>query len=138
VTLVTAVTRFSHVHFDGVPEVGRLSAGQVASFYLWHFLDLMQLNDLPGTLRWSEPLTYKGTDVGRLVVAFQLMTVVEIIATFRAYWTFRAEPREPPKKPKRKGRSKVAATTGPDRDQPDTSTTSSQTGPDPRDLRDTT
>jgi hypothetical protein len=89
VTLFTSITLYSDLKFDGVSDTNQLSAIQVAAFYLWHFLDLMPLKDLPETLRWDAPLTYTGTDVGRLVVVFQLCTASVIVATFRAYWTTR-------------------------------------------------
>lgn len=121
VTLFTAITLYSNVRFEGVAEVDQLSAGRVASFYLWHFLDLMPFNDIPDTLRWAEPLTYKGTDVGRLVVLFQLCTAAEILATFRAYWTSRnpksVQPKERPtktrQKPKRKAKAEAQITPAP-------------------------
>jgi hypothetical protein len=93
VTFFSAVTLFSDVRFEGVPDVDQLATGRVATFYLWHFVDLMPGTDIPDTLRWEEPLTYRGPDVGRLVVAFQLCTVAEIVATFRAYWVSRTTSR---------------------------------------------
>jgi hypothetical protein len=76
------------VHFVGVAHNDELSAGQVAAFYLWHFVQLLPFGDVPSTLEWHEPLAYQGVDVGRLVVAFQIVAAVTIIATMRAYWVF--------------------------------------------------
>jgi hypothetical protein len=91
VSFFTYNTLYSDERFDGVADVESLSAGRVASFYLWHFFKLLPFGDLPGTLNWREPLTYHGTDVGRRVVAFQLATTTTIVAAIRAYWKFRQQ-----------------------------------------------
>jgi hypothetical protein len=96
--LFTFVTLGNDLRFEGVRDPSRdLAPWKVASFYLWHFAALLPLTDLPETLRWAEPLRYRGSDVGRLVVVFQVITVTSIFAAFRAYWKFRHSPGgEPP------------------------------------------
>jgi hypothetical protein len=88
----TELTLLLDVRFEGIRDVTSLRAGQVASFYIWHFAALLPLADVPETLRWSEPLRYRGSDVGTLVVIFLVFTTTTIFAAFRAYWKFRREP----------------------------------------------
>ena len=102
VALFTFVTMTGEGRFVDVPDVRELSARQVASFYVWHLLAVLPLGDVPATLKWEEPLSYTGSDVGRLVVAFQVLTAATSIATVRAYWLYvhaTTAPDEPPEQP---------------------------------------
>jgi hypothetical protein len=95
VALFTVNTVYSDVQFDGIREVKQLAAGRVAMFYLWHFVQLVPMGDIPETLRWEPPLTYSGSDVGIRVTLFQVTTVATTFATLRAYWEYWKQQSEP-------------------------------------------
>jgi hypothetical protein len=69
---------------------------RIAGFYVWHFVDLVPLIDIPGTLRWSEPLRYSGLDVGALLLCFELLAVLPVIAIIRSFWHLREAKPDPP------------------------------------------
>ncbi len=62
------------------------SGARIAAFYLWHFLDLVPLVNIPATLRWREPLSYTQSSIGALLLAFELIAVLPVIAVTRTYW----------------------------------------------------
>lgn len=120
VALFTFETMTGEGRFVGVADVSALPARQVAAFYVWHLLAALPLGDLPGTLKWREPLSYTGSDIGRLVVAFQVLTAATSVATVRAYWLYLhavTPPATPPDKPST-GPPKPTPSTGSPRDQP--------------------
>lgn len=54
---------------------------------MWHFFELIPLVSINETANLAEPATYTGTWVGILVLVFQGMVVVPILATIRFYFT---------------------------------------------------
>jgi hypothetical protein len=98
--LWTAVMFFSSVTFllaqqgllafDPGPR-GPITAGRVADFYPWHFLEAIPVLEVNQTLRWTEPLTYGRTSVGWLLLLFKLAVIVPVIAAFLGYWTYRMQ-----------------------------------------------
>jgi hypothetical protein len=62
-----------------------LFSGNVADFYLWHFLDAIPLLRVTETLRWSVPITYEAVQVGMLLLAFKLFVIIPTIGIFRTH-----------------------------------------------------
>jgi hypothetical protein len=67
---------------------------------MWHFVELIPLVSINETANLAEPATYSGTWVGILVLVFQGLVVVPILATIRFYFT------EEGRAARRKGREK--------------------------------
>lgn len=57
--------------------------GEVATFFLWHLVDLVPLLDIDQTLRWRMPLGYSEPQVGWCVLLYQLFVVLPVIALVR-------------------------------------------------------
>ena len=85
-----ALVSNGHLHLAD-PRQATISADSIQQFYFWHFLEAIPLLKINETLQWPAPLAYKGV-VGLLLLLFQLMVIVPVIATFVWYWK-RVEPR---------------------------------------------
>lgn len=92
--LVTATSIFASVtallldrwpHLLESPTGDRITEGVIADFFLWHFLDLVPVLDIPETLRWDPPLDYTSGWTGLLILLFQGAVVVPMIQVVRAY-----------------------------------------------------
>lgn len=64
--------------------------GRLTDFFIYRFAEFFPGLELADTLKLSSPLKYEQTSVGGLVVAFQVLVIAPIIATFRTYWKMRA------------------------------------------------
>ena len=93
--LVMAVSYFSAVTYVLVssnhvnltnPQNSPVSADSIPEFYLWHFLHAIPLVKVNETLNWQAPLTYTNSAFGLMLLLFQLMVIVPVIATFVWYW----------------------------------------------------
>jgi hypothetical protein len=73
----------------------RISPEAVRDFYSWHFLEALPVLKVNETLHWKAPLTYESHLVGLVVLLFQLIVIVPVIATFAWYWKQVAKPAEP-------------------------------------------
>jgi hypothetical protein len=60
--------------------------GEVATFFLWHLVDLVPLLDIDQTLRWRMPLGYSEPQVGWCVLLYQLFIVLPVLALVRRGW----------------------------------------------------
>jgi hypothetical protein len=88
VAFFSCITVYSSAHFAEISDLQALPIRRLASFYVWHFLELLPFGNIPKTLHWPEPLRYDSIQVGARVVVFQVITVSTIVATFRAYWKY--------------------------------------------------
>lgn len=66
---------------------GGVTEARLLDFYMWHFFELIPLVSINETANLAEPATYSGTWVGILVLVFQGLVVVPILATIRFYFT---------------------------------------------------
>lgn len=73
----------------GRPETPTVE--EIATLYIWQFLQGIPLLDINDTLRWSQPLKYDDAQTGTLVLIYKLAVIVPVIGTFLTYWR-----REPP------------------------------------------
>jgi len=64
----------------------KISPEAVRDFYSWHFLQAVPVLKVNETLHWKEPLTYDSGWVGLLLVVFQLLVIVPVIAAFAWFW----------------------------------------------------
>ena len=58
-------------------------SGQLADFFVWHFLDQAPILDATDTLQWEVPLTY-AHGAGFVVLAFKAFVIVPLLAAFAA------------------------------------------------------
>jgi len=68
------------------PPGTQISPEVVRDFYSWHFLQAVPLLKVNDTLHWKAPLTYDSTSVGLMLVVFQLLVIVPVIAAFAWFW----------------------------------------------------
>jgi hypothetical protein len=73
------MTRVGWIELDPVPE----DASRIADFYFWHLIDAIPGQPL-STLRIDAPFEYEDRAVGALVLAFNLMIIIPVIAWIRA------------------------------------------------------
>jgi len=73
---------------------GPATAGRIADFYFWHFLEAMPVLKVNQTIRWTEPLGYDRTSVGLLLLLFKAVVIIPVIAAFLGYWKYRAQQAE--------------------------------------------
>jgi hypothetical protein len=94
--LVTASAAFASVTFilvdAGAVEMssdlpGGVTEGRLVDFYIWHFFELVPLVSINETANLAEPATYSGTWVGLLVLTFQALVVIPILATVSYFFT---------------------------------------------------
>jgi hypothetical protein len=56
--------------------------------FAWHLADVIPLVDVTKTLKWNEPLQYNDARIGGLVLCYQLLVIVPLIAAFASFWNF--------------------------------------------------
>lgn len=83
-TVTLLLMRAGAIVLEGSPE-------RVFDFYLWHFLDAVPLLHINETLLWNQPMIYRQTGVGWLLLTFKAAIILPVIATFGGYWQFRRE-----------------------------------------------
>jgi hypothetical protein len=91
ISFFTALTlqlhRFHLVSF-GDPNQDAIITWNVASFFAWHLADAIPLVAVTETLRWDEPLQYDDVRIGGLVLCYQLLVILPLIAAFANFWNF--------------------------------------------------
>ena len=68
------------------PAGTQISPEVVRDFYSWHFLQAVPLLKVNDTLQWKAPLTYESKSVGLMLVIFQLLVILPVIAAFAWFW----------------------------------------------------
>lgn len=84
---------------EGAPAAEIAEPADALDFFTWHLLDAIPALDVPGTLRWDEPLTYDDGRVGALVLVFKIVAVGPIVAAFASFWSFRRKSPETAARP---------------------------------------
>jgi hypothetical protein len=67
------------------PAVPKGEFWRLQDLYAWHFLNSVPSLKIPETLLWNEPLAYKDHLSGALLLAFKIVVVAPVIASF-AVW----------------------------------------------------
>lgn len=62
------------------------SLGRFGAVYLYHFADMIPLVSIPKTARWSEPIAHGHMGLGVMILMFELLIIVPLIAVGRAVW----------------------------------------------------
>ena len=62
------------------------SLGRFGAVYLYHFADMIPLGPIPKTARWSEPIAHGHVGLGVMILMFELLIIVPLIAVGRAVW----------------------------------------------------
>jgi hypothetical protein len=62
------------------------SLGRFGAVYLYHFADMIPLVSIPKTARWSEPIAHGHMGLGVMILMFELVIIVPLIAVARAVW----------------------------------------------------
>ncbi len=62
------------------------SLGRFGAVYVYHFADMIPLVSIPKTARWSEPIAHGHTGLGVMILMFELLIIVPLIAVGRAVW----------------------------------------------------
>lgn len=60
------------------------SLGRFGAVYVYHFADMIPLVSIPKTARWSEPIAHGHTGLGVMILMFELLIIVPLIAVGRA------------------------------------------------------
>jgi hypothetical protein len=90
---------------------GGVTEGRLVDFYIWHFFELVPLVSINETANLAEPATYSGTWVGLLVLTFQALVVIPILATVSYFFT--DEGREARQRYREKHKGDVVTLAGP-------------------------
>jgi hypothetical protein len=64
------------------PRVPRGEFWRLQDLYLWHFMSSVPGLKIPETLLWPEPFRYKDHLSGVLLLAFKIIVIVPVIASF--------------------------------------------------------
>ena len=73
------------------PADQKITADQIADFYLWHFVDAIPVLKVNSTLLWEQPLTYDNGGIGFLLLLFKIVVISPVIASFFWYRQFVAK-----------------------------------------------
>jgi len=73
------------------PNVPAGEFWRLQDLYLWHFLSSVPSLRIPETLRWKEPFIYKDAVSGLLLLAFKIIVIGPVIASFAAWSRLRKE-----------------------------------------------
>jgi hypothetical protein len=83
--------------WDTIDAVDRTCArcpllfGDFMDFYTWNFLDAVPLLEVNETLRWEEPIEYRGALAAWLVLAVKVAVILPVVQLVRTYWKMRSE-----------------------------------------------
>jgi hypothetical protein len=67
------------------PAVPKGEFWRLQDLYLWHFLNSVPSLKIPETLLWPEPFRYKDHLSGVLLLAFKIIVIVPVIASFSVW-----------------------------------------------------
>jgi hypothetical protein len=67
------------------PSVPRSEFWRLQDLYLWHFMSSVPSLRIPETLLWQEPFSYKDRLSGALLLAFKIIVIVPVIASFTVW-----------------------------------------------------
>jgi hypothetical protein len=76
------------------PAVPRGEFWRLQDLYLWHFMNSVPSLKIPQTLLWEEPFLYKDHLSGVLLLAFKIIVIVPVIASFAVWNRIRKEKHE--------------------------------------------
>lgn len=62
------------------------SLGRFGDVYVYHFADMIPLVSIPKTARWSEPIAQGHVGLGVMILMFEVMITVPLIAVARTVW----------------------------------------------------
>jgi hypothetical protein len=68
------------------PSVPKGEFWRLQDLYLWHFFNSVPSLKITETLLWEEPFQYKDRLSGALLLAFKIIVIVPVIASFAAWW----------------------------------------------------
>jgi hypothetical protein len=81
-----ATHRFAVHGWLGFDATHAPSLGRFGAVYLYHFADMIPLVSIPKTTRWSEPIAHGHVGLGVMILMFELLIIVPLIAVARAVW----------------------------------------------------
>lgn len=73
------------------PSVPRGEFWRLQDLYLWHLMNSVPSLHIPETLLWQEPYRYKDHLSGVLLLAFKIIVIVPVIASFTVWSRLRKE-----------------------------------------------
>lgn len=73
------------------PSVPRGEFWRLQDLYLWHFMSSIPSLKIPETLLWQEPFRYKDHISGVLLLAFKIIVIVPVIASFTVWARLRKD-----------------------------------------------
>jgi hypothetical protein len=73
------------------PPVPKGEFGRLQDLYLWHFMSSVPSLKIPETLLWPEPFHYKDHLSGVLLLAFKIIVIVPVIASFTVWARLRKD-----------------------------------------------
>ena len=80
------------------PQIPRGDLSGIQDFYAWHFLNSIPGLGVPETLLWQNPFKYKDRLSGVILLAFKLLVIIPVIASFAVWRNVRKEMRKESKK----------------------------------------
>jgi hypothetical protein len=60
--------------------------GEIGDLYMWQFFNTIPGLDVNSTIRWDQPVTYRSSGMGWLVLLFKTIAILFIIQGFVAAW----------------------------------------------------
>lgn len=73
------------------PSVPEREFWRLQDLYLWHFMNSVPSLKIPETLLWQEPFRYKDHLSGVLLLAFKIIVIVPVIASFTVWARLRKD-----------------------------------------------
>ncbi len=62
------------------------SLARFADVYVYHFADMIPLVSIPKTARWSEPIAQGHVGLGVMILLFEVLITIPLIAVARTVW----------------------------------------------------
>ena len=91
-SLTSTLSDHGYVWFE--PQIPRGEWSRVQDFYAWHFLKSIPGLDIPETLLWDTPYKFRDRLSGLILLAFKLMVIIPVIASFAVWRDVRKELRK--------------------------------------------
>jgi hypothetical protein len=81
-----ATHRFAVHGWLGFNATHAPSLSRFGAVYLYHFADMIPLVSIPKTARWSEPIPHGHVGLGVMILMFEVLIIVPLIAVARTVW----------------------------------------------------
>ena len=91
-SLTSTLSDLGRVQFE--PAIPRGEFWRVQDFYSWHFFNSIPGLNIPETLLWKKPFTYKDPLTGVVLLLFKLVVIIPVIGSFAVWNRIRKESKQ--------------------------------------------